>query len=60
MAVTVELEELHRRDAFQPVRTDNKREKQKHESFALIMFLKEKRDGSIKGRVLADGIKQWE
>ena len=60
MVVTVELEQLHRRDAFRPARTDNTREKQKHESFALIMFLKERQDGSIKGRVLADGMKQWE
>ena len=26
---------------------------------ALLMFLKEKRDGSIKGRGVADGRKQW-
>ena len=52
-AVTVELENLHRRDAFLT-------EKQKHELIALLMFLKEKLDGSIKGRGVADGRKQWE
>ena len=54
-AVTAELEQLHRRDAFRPARTDNLTEKQKHESLALIIFLKEKQDESIKGRGLADG-----
>ena len=39
--VTVELEQLHRRDAFQLVRTENLSEKHKHESLALLMFLKE-------------------
>ena len=58
-AVTAELEQLHRRDAFRPFRTENLTEKQKHESLALIMFLK-KRDGSIKGRGVVDGRKQRE
>ena len=38
-AVTVELENLHRRDAFLTVRTENLTEKN-HESTPLIMFLK--------------------
>ena len=38
--VTSELEQLHRRDAFRLVRTENLTEKQKHESLALLMFLK--------------------
>ena len=59
-AVTAELEQIHRRDAFRPVRTENLSEKQKHKSPNLLMFLKEKRDGSIKGRGLADGRKQRE
>ena len=59
-AVTAELEQLHRRDAFQPVRTENLTEKQNHESLALLMFRKEKRDRSIKGRGVADGRKQRE
>ena len=36
------------------MRTDNLSEKQKHESLALLMFLKEKRYGPIKGRGVAD------
>ena len=43
-SVTAELEQLHRRDSFQTVRTENLSEKQKHESLVLIMFLKEKQD----------------
>ena len=39
-AVTAELEQLHRRDTFRPVRTDNPIEKQKHRLLALLMFLK--------------------
>ena len=38
--VTAELEQLHRRDAFRPVRTEKLSEKQKHDSLALLMFLK--------------------
>ena len=59
-AVTAELEQLHRRDEFRPVRTENLTEKQKHELLALIMFLKEKLDRSIKVRGVADGRKQQE
>ena len=39
-AVTAELEQLHRRDVFWPVITENLSEKHKHESLVLIMFLK--------------------
>ena len=40
-AVTAELKQLDRRHAFQPVRTENLTENQKHESLPLIIFLKE-------------------
>ena len=42
IAVNAELEQLHRRDAFRPARTENLTEKLQHESFALRMFLIEK------------------
>ena len=58
--VTTELEQLHRRDAFRSVRTKNLTENQKHESLGLLMFLKEKQEGSIKGRGVADGRKKRE
>ena len=59
-AVTAELEQLHRRDEFRPVRTERLSEKQMHESLALLMFLKEKRHSSIKRRGVADGRKKRE
>ena len=58
--VTAELEQLHRRDAFRPVRKENITEKQKHELLALLMFLKEKQYGLIKGCGVADERKQRE
>ena len=57
---TAELEQLHRRDAFGPVRTENLTGKYKHKLLALLIFLKEKRYGSLKGRGVADGRKQRE
>ena len=41
-AVTADLENLHRRDAFQTIRTEDLSEKYKHELLALLIFLKEK------------------
>ena len=58
--VTAELEQLHRRDAFRPVRIEKLTEKQKHELCTLLMFLKENRNESIKGCGVADGRKQRE
>ena len=56
--VTAELEQIYRRHALRPVRTEKLTEKQNHESLILLMFLKEKQDGLIKGRGVADGRKQ--
>ena len=53
-AVTAELEQLHRRDTFRPVNIEKLTEKQKHYSLSLLMFLKEKRNGLIKGCGVAD------
>ena len=36
------------------MRTENLTDKQKHDSIVLLMFLKEKLDGLIKGRGVAD------
>ena len=57
-AVTAELEQLHRRDTFMPVRTEDLSEIQNHESLALLILLKEKRYRSIKRCGVADGRKQ--
>ena len=59
-SVNVELEQLHRMDAFWPVKTENPPEKQKNKWLTLLMFLKENLDGSIKGRGVANGRKQRE
>ena len=40
--VTFELTQLHKRNAFRPVRTEEFSEEKKHESLASIMLLKEK------------------
>ena len=40
--------------------TENLSEKQKHKSLAILMFLKEKKDGLIKGYGVADRRKQRE
>ena len=36
-----ELEQLHRSNAFWPMRPEDLSEEKKHESLALLMFLKE-------------------
>jgi hypothetical protein len=57
-AVSKELEQLHMRDTFAPQDSKNLTTKQKREALESMMFLKEKRDGTIKGRACADGRKQ--
>jgi hypothetical protein len=55
-----ELEQLHMKDTFTPVKEGDLTPQQKKESLESLMFLKENRDGSIKGRACADEIKQRE
>jgi hypothetical protein len=59
-AVSKELKQLHMRDTFAPQDSKNLTAKQKREALESMMFLKEKRDGTIKGRACADGRKQRE
>jgi hypothetical protein len=59
-AVEKELEQLHMKETFAPVNEGDLTEKQKKSDLESLMFLKEKRDGSIKGRSCADGRKQSE
>ena len=58
--MTSELEYMHKRNSFQPVRTDDLSEEQNHESLTLLIFLKEKRYVTIKGCKVAVRIKQQE
>ena len=57
-AVTKELSQLHLRDTFQPVHPKNLSSEEKKSALESHLFLKEKRDLSIKGRMVAGGDKQ--
>ena len=59
-AVTLELEQLQRRNAFWTVRMEYLYEEHKHKSLSQLMLLKEKQDRTIKGCGVADGRKQRE
>src|SRR5210317_1729044 len=55
-----EMEQLHMRDTFKPILPSNLIPEKKKEVLESIMLLKQKRDGTIKGRNCADGKKQRE
>jgi hypothetical protein len=59
-AVSKELKQLHTRETFTPQHSDDLSDKQKQRALESLMFLKEKRDGTIKGRACTDGRKQRE
>ena len=57
-AVTKELTQLHDLVAFLPVKADELSDEERKEALAALMFLTEKRDGTVKGRGVANGSKQ--
>jgi hypothetical protein len=57
-AVLKELQQLHDRKVLEPVSSDNITREEKRASLQYLMFLKKKRNGTIKGRGCADGRKQ--
>jgi hypothetical protein len=59
-AVSKELLQLHMRDTFKPQDAEERSTNQKKGALESLMFLKEKQDGTIKGRTCADGRKQRE
>jgi hypothetical protein len=59
-AVSQELLQLHMRNTFAPQYSTKLTPGQKSAALESMMFLKEKRDGIIKGRACADGRKQRE
>jgi hypothetical protein len=59
-AVSKELLQLHMRDKFKPQDAEELSTNQKKGALESLMFLKEKRDGTIKGRTCADGRTQHE
>jgi hypothetical protein len=59
-AVSNELMQLHMKDTFEPQDVKTLTGDQKKSALESVMFLKEKRDGKIKGKTCADGRKQRE
>ena len=57
-AVLAELKQLHVRKVIVPRSVNELTQEEKHASLPYIMFLKEKRCGTVKGRGCADGRKQ--
>jgi hypothetical protein len=59
-AVEKELEQLQLNETFAPVEVKDPTPTQKKDALESLMFLKEKRDGYVKGRSCADGRKKRE
>jgi Reverse transcriptase (RNA-dependent DNA polymerase) len=57
-AVLKELKQLHDKNTFEPKSADSLSQEEKSAALQCLMFLKEKRNGTIKGRGCADGRKQ--
>jgi Reverse transcriptase (RNA-dependent DNA polymerase)/Zinc knuckle len=57
-AVLKELKQLHDRDVMEPMDSSKMSREDRYRALSYLMFLKEKRDGAIKGRGCADGRKQ--
>ncbi len=53
--VTKELTQMHDMDVFRPIMKDNLTRDERKKALASLMFLKEKRDQSVKARMCADG-----
>ncbi len=59
-AVTAELGKLHNMQTFVPMHREELSDEEHKKAVGSLMFLKEKRDHSIRGRMVADGRKQRE
>ena len=57
-AIKKELGQLHLRDTFEPLDPKNMSKEQREQTLESHLFLEEKRDKSVKGRMVADGSKQ--
>ena len=53
--VTKELTQMHNMDVFHPIMKDDLSRDERKNALASLMFLKEKRDQSVKARMCADG-----
>ena len=60
-AAVKELDQLHSRTCFVPLKIQSLSETEKRHVMPVLMFLTEKRDGSIKGRMVANGAptREW-
>ena len=56
--MTKELTQMHDMNVFCPIEVESLTYNEKKKALLLLMFLKEKRDSSIKARMCADGHKQ--
>ena len=56
-ASTKELDQLHRRECFTPISISDLTSDEKKKAVQALMFLSEKRDGTVKGRMVYDGSK---
>jgi len=59
-ALLKELSQLHQRDALLPKKKEDMTYEERKKALRYLMFLKEKRDGTVKSRGCADGRSQRE
>jgi hypothetical protein len=57
-AVFAEIKQLHDRECFRPIHANDMTPEMRRQAMESIMFLTEKRDGTIKARNVTDGRKQ--
>ncbi len=55
--MTKELTQMHNMNVFRPIEVESLTYNKKKKALSLLMFLKEKRDSSVKARMCADGRK---
>jgi hypothetical protein len=58
--VTKELTQMHTMNVFRPTEVESLTYDEKKKALSSLMFLKEKRDSSVKARMCADGHKQMD
>jgi hypothetical protein len=56
--ITKELAQMHKMDVFQPVARESLSKEERAKALTLLMFLKEKREKSVKVRMCANGRKK--
>ncbi len=53
-----EIGQIHMRNAFKPIKYEDRTNQQKKKTIKSLIFIVEKRDGTIKSKLCADGRKQ--